>query len=272
MGQRTNRLQQFLQRHPWCCYCGGTAAAETEDHWPPRAAFFGRRWPDGFVFPACTHCNHFTSNHEALFALVCTMRPAKEGFTPRESARLSKAVRAQRRRHPEAMQSIDMTANAKRQVFRSNGWQLKPGGTYHDVPLLNISHPRFRESIELCARKLLLSLYYRHIGHPVPRTGSAVMQWVTNTFQAQGQLDDLLAKMPHLGQPVYHHTTSLADQFTYRCYADESRGLGVFLVTLHSALAIIGVLSKEPDVACQAGEAWQAFNVLPGAGLTVAPQ
>lgn len=165
-----------------------------------------------------------------------------------------------------------MTANAKRAAFRSNGWQLSSGRIYHDVSLLNISHPRFRESIDLCARKLLLSLYYRHIGHPVPRTGSAVMQWAANTLHAQGQLDGLLAKMPHLGQPVHHHTTSLAEQFTYRSYADESKGLGVFLVTLHSALAILGVLSKEPDVACQAGAAWQAFTVLPGAELLVDAQ
>jgi len=263
MGQRANRLKLFLQKHPWCCYCGGKAAAETEDHWPPRAAFFGRRWPDGYVFPACALCNHFTSNHEALFALVCMMVPANHRFTTEAANQFNKAVRAQRHRHPEVMQSIDMTANAKRAVFRSNGWQLPQGESFGNFPLINISHPRFRESVELCGQKLLLSLYYRHIGRPLPRTGSAVMQWVTNTFQAQGELDTLMAKMPDIGRPVHHHTTPLGDQFSYRCYADRSRGLAAFIVTLHGALAIIGVLSDEGEVAWQAGKAWNAFGVLP---------
>jgi len=56
MGQARRRraaLDRFLAEDPVCCFCGGSRAAETGDHVPGRAIFLERKWPEGYLFPAC---------------------------------------------------------------------------------------------------------------------------------------------------------------------------------------------------------------------------
>ena len=45
------RRTRFLAAHPYCCFCGGVVATETEDHIPARSLFVNRQWPEGYVFP-----------------------------------------------------------------------------------------------------------------------------------------------------------------------------------------------------------------------------
>jgi hypothetical protein len=41
-----------------CIFCGGTVPADTIEHYPPKSIFSEKKWPDGYVFPACKPCNH----------------------------------------------------------------------------------------------------------------------------------------------------------------------------------------------------------------------
>lgn len=58
------------KRTPYCCFCGGTSPATTEDHQPGRLFFKGREWPEGFVFPACEPCNSASRLSEKVMALL----------------------------------------------------------------------------------------------------------------------------------------------------------------------------------------------------------
>src|SRR5438309_3008238 len=75
-GKRFHDL--FLEKHPICCFCGGAARAETIDHVPPRTLFRDRRWPEGFIFPACNRCNDVTRKDELLVAMLGRMFPDAE--------------------------------------------------------------------------------------------------------------------------------------------------------------------------------------------------
>jgi hypothetical protein len=48
IGDSKRRKNKFLAEHPWCCFCGGSEKATTEDHQPARSLFDGRRWPEGY--------------------------------------------------------------------------------------------------------------------------------------------------------------------------------------------------------------------------------
>src|SRR5262245_13493291 len=47
IGDSKRRKNKFLAEHPWCCFCGGSEKAITEDHQPARSLFDGRGWPEG---------------------------------------------------------------------------------------------------------------------------------------------------------------------------------------------------------------------------------
>jgi hypothetical protein len=88
MGQAKNKsagLAKFLAQHPRCCFCGGLRVAETGDHVPGRAIFLERKWPEGYLFPACTDCNAATSKDEMLIAVFARAFPnAETGVEQRE--------------------------------------------------------------------------------------------------------------------------------------------------------------------------------------------
>jgi len=97
-GARSNRRAVFFREHPWCCFCGGTTAATTEDHFPGRSVFLGRNWPVGYVFPACTPCNNESSRDECLMAWVVRILYSMDlpeeviGVVARYGGKLGKAL------------------------------------------------------------------------------------------------------------------------------------------------------------------------------------
>jgi hypothetical protein len=62
MGMAKNLREEFFTKNPWCIFCGGTVAATTVEHCPPRAMFDNKEWPEGYAFPACASCNGGSSN------------------------------------------------------------------------------------------------------------------------------------------------------------------------------------------------------------------
>lgn len=88
------RRQKFFAEHPVCCFCGGAARAVEEDHFPSRALFRERVWPEGYAFPACARCNRATSADELIVAMLSRTRGGKEDATARtEVTRYMAAVR-----------------------------------------------------------------------------------------------------------------------------------------------------------------------------------
>src|SRR5438128_2693809 len=99
MGNQRARREAFFDSHPWCCFCGGGVAATTEDHIPARTLFRGKQWPERYVFPACTNCNHASSLDE--LALAALVRIQVSDFTPGDELEFEEALAKLNRRRPE---------------------------------------------------------------------------------------------------------------------------------------------------------------------------
>lgn len=262
MGDKKNKRQHFLEQHPFCCYCGGKTPATTQDHWPSRELFVRRQWPDGYVFPACEPCNNASSRVEGLFALVARMgRKEKESDVEWRDA-LRRLADGQRVRHPGVLGSMEMSATRKRAVFREQKWTLPKGETYSGLGLANINHPAIISAIEMCARKLLLSLYYRHTGRALTAEGSAAFQWATNTLRTDENLDKLLAQLPAIQRPAHHWTTPLSDQFSYRWGTSTDDNLAIFVVLLQGSFVIMGAMSADQVVAQHSLGPWIPLTLL----------
>src|ERR1017187_879161 len=97
MGNASRRRTLFIAKHPMCCYCGGNTPTATEDHWPSRAIFNQRQWPEGYVFPACEQCNAATADDETLFAMLCRIN--QDAITPEANLHMQKLMMAMKERH-----------------------------------------------------------------------------------------------------------------------------------------------------------------------------
>src|SRR5690348_11173313 len=96
MGASTRYRQRFLQDHPNCAFCGGSARATTIEHCPPRAMFQKRQWPEGFEFPACKICNQSSDNQDLIIAMLARFDPTgRQSDDDGKLAGLMKAVNLQ---------------------------------------------------------------------------------------------------------------------------------------------------------------------------------
>lgn len=246
MGSKTRRLTAFIEKHPYCCYCGGDTPAKTQDHFPPRSLFLLRGWPEGYVFPACEVCNNATSGAEMIFSMLARSSMAREsdqGIT--EWRRQLEAVKE---RFPDVFQSLFLSPIKIKNWLRAKGVKLPHGATTMDVPVISIEHPKIHEAAELFATKLFCSLYYLHTSRTLPSAGGIVFRWHSNAQEMDKPLpkdilDPMLTGFPELKR----QGTSLHDQFFYRYAVTETHPYaGAFLVFFHSTLALLGFVF--PDI------------------------
>jgi hypothetical protein len=104
MGEKARRKRQFLAENPFCCFCGGGNPATTEDHVPHRALFTGRRWPEGYVFPACENCNSNTRLAEQVVNFLS--RCYQDPFGRQEETEFNRALDALGNNHPGIIKEI----------------------------------------------------------------------------------------------------------------------------------------------------------------------
>jgi hypothetical protein len=68
--QKRSATQKLIEQYPFCYFCGGTRAATTREHMPPRSLFENSYRPDKLVMPACADCNKGTSTADLAVAIV----------------------------------------------------------------------------------------------------------------------------------------------------------------------------------------------------------
>ena len=76
MGAAKLKREAFYRAHPLCCFCGGGAAATTEEHCPSKSTFQDKVWPEGFTFPSCAECNAGSSDSDVMIAVLGRMSAA----------------------------------------------------------------------------------------------------------------------------------------------------------------------------------------------------
>jgi hypothetical protein len=119
MGDSKRRKSKFFAEHPYCCFCGGSERATTEDHQPARSLFDSRRWPEGYVFPACERCNAASSRDEAVLAYVTRLNYAEAKLSQEQIHDWRRALTGIRRKFPQLTELL--TANQKRAFLKERG-------------------------------------------------------------------------------------------------------------------------------------------------------
>jgi hypothetical protein len=152
MAQGTSRKARFLLEHPICCFCGGTRAATTLDHVPPKACFPLGFWPDEFEFPSCKDCNNGTSKHDTIFGFYSMLVDFnEENRTPADRERFQQLRHEIARRYPEAYPA----ATPIYQV----GHIVTPVPVGYSVS----SNASLNEAVKTIGEKLAHALYYREM-------------------------------------------------------------------------------------------------------------
>jgi hypothetical protein len=162
MGAKKIRKQRFIAAHPWCCFCGGGTATETEDHVPPRVLFHSRVWPEGYTFPACQRCNSATRLIEQVIALLARVdQEPPEAARPEIANELREIMRGIRNNQPALFAELQPTVEQLEKFYRERGIAMPVDSPPAQTPLLNAKGPIVTSSVREFSRKLFLALHYK---------------------------------------------------------------------------------------------------------------
>lgn len=154
---RPTRLQQVIASHPYCYFCGGTRAATTLDHVPPRACFPDGFMPEEFEFPACKACNEGATKQDQIFGLYALLLDFDESKTlsVADRAKIEKLRQGILNNYPDALPDT----RSARPLFHSGLIRtLSPQAISIETP------PAFKEAIVITGQKLAHALYFRETG------------------------------------------------------------------------------------------------------------
>jgi hypothetical protein len=155
MRQKLSKKARFLKNHPFCCFCGGTRAATTLDHVPPKACFPVGFWPDEFEFPSCNLCNNGTSKYDTIFGLYSMLMDFNEANrTAADRARVEQLRHEIANRYPDALP--DPATHVP--LYRA-GHIITPSPVAVSVGM----KPVVREAMKTIGEKLAHALYYREM-------------------------------------------------------------------------------------------------------------
>lgn len=244
MGHSKDRRQRFFKAHPYCCFCGGSRLAETFDHVPGRAFFIDRKNPDEFVFPACRKCNSCSQDAENFLRLIAV---AEEQDSD-DRARWQNSVKYVRNRHPELLDSLQMSLREKRTALSKLGLERPRGMAFQEVPIVKLDHDLWKSSIDIFGRKLLLALHYQCFGKVLPPTGGIALSFQSNTTVGQGSLLEKFMELTDQLAIPKHQNRQLDKQFSIRWSAMQNPITAIWAIHLHSRLFYVGVSSEDRNL------------------------
>jgi len=158
MGDAQRRRRRLIDEHPWCCFCGGSTPASSVDHVPPRTCFKGRAGPEGFEFPACSHCQTASRLDEMAVAFyVQALDSNPDNF---DEAAVNKAITGIANNLPHLLPNPYLSGARKRAFYRELGLAKPTNRLARELPVIQI-HPDLHDRINRYARKLACALFYR---------------------------------------------------------------------------------------------------------------
>jgi len=240
MGAKKARLSAFLAKHPFCCFCGGSAAATTQDHIPPRGIFAEKKWPEGYVFPGCTSCNNGSARDDALVAFLSRMNvDAADGTV--EAMEWNKLLTSIREHYPGLAREMILSANEVRRWMRKHGVAKPFGLTYGEVPMIRIPEV-IVAAVRRFNNKLLRALHYKHTGMIIPSTAWTHLQWWTNANLLAREFPREIAEMMPGRAALKRGKVLLGNQFGYSFGTGNDGTLGAYLATFRKSFVVVGVV------------------------------
>lgn len=242
MGRAAENKKRFLKQHPKCCFCGGEREATTTDHIPSRAVFVGRNWPEGYEYPACIECNRDTAQDEQVVALIS--RFGLHDPRPGEDKELEKLLLGIRNNNPNVLRELQLRPIEVKRFLRNRDMELPQGMTTKEYPAVKLSGPLVTAAIERFARKLFLSLHYKHTNQIVTSSGGITIRWLSNGTKLSPEVEanfiQIIQNMP--GSPEIRRSgEDISDQFKYR-YAVVDGSFSAYMVWFRNTLAMFGIV------------------------------
>ncbi len=246
MGEAKQRKMQLLAAKTPCIFCGGAAHATTEEHCPPKALFRERKWPEGYVFPACASCNNGSSDDDLLVAFLAQLQPSANAETLSKGFGL---MRMTHRQFPGLLEKMmTSTAVEARANARRLGMRPKPGQTYQELGIVNVT-AAMDDCVANVAAKLTKAVYYMQTGKIFPSDGAIMFQWFTNAQRIEhGRivLLDGLAGLAAMSPPIMRSGKNLKDQFDFRYSQGENGELHVLQVVFGEVFGFVTIFSPTP--------------------------
>jgi hypothetical protein len=248
MSRRSLRRLEFFRKHPLCCFCGGIAPATQEDHFPSRALFLNRVWPEGYAFPACAKCNHVTKHDELIVALLARLRGGRAD--PETDGEFRRYLGDIRRYFPGLLESMrpPKTHRELRNSLKKYGLTLQPGQASTDIPILSVKDERIQRAVLNFGHKLGIALYYKHTGKALPTPGAVALRWYSNLQIESDAIPRELADVMPLFPRLQRAQAKLSDQFFYRIGITEEETIGTFLAMFRESFAIVGFMSVDSKI------------------------
>lgn len=241
--RKQSATMRLLQQHPFCCLCGGTQAATTRDHIPPKSLFDNSHRPHGIVVPACQECNNGSSTADLVVSLIARWRFDQETENERKDhRRLALRLRKQAPEIASEWTSLGLVARkrAKRHL-REQGVELPSGSVVaignHTMPFIN-----------LFCHKLVLGLYFDHFQEALSARGGVFATFMTKEdLAANGPPQDLLNLFPK-ARALIQGVWDTSDQFAYRYDENKEDGLFGCAARLRKGILIVGLAIRDRNL------------------------
>jgi hypothetical protein len=243
---RLNALNNFLSLHPICCFCGGIEKATTQDHLPPKSVFDSKKWPIGYVFPACSKCNNDSSKYDSIFALVSRIYPSgKESeLVSRETEKLIKAYVEV---YPDEAASAVLSANQKRRLAKKHGLQAAAGQTYGELPIMKVPDS-WNHAIQFVNAKLIKALHYKHTGKIIPQGSALRTKWWTNAEFLLGKFPNEFSMLVREDVQLKRDKVSLNTQFSYSFQTSDDGRLGIYGIYFRRSFYVVGLVAFDANL------------------------
>ncbi len=216
MATRSDLRAALLTLSSNCVFCGGTSAATTIEHCPPRAMFQFKRWPEGFEFPACATCNNGSGDDDAAVAMLA--RFSADGAGGDTDGRTEGLIRNVAAQFPGVFTNVVPTHLEARQRNRTLGIKPRLGELQQDAAPITLPG-EVKNAVNTFARKLGKALYYKHTNAIFPNDGTLAFNWFTNVelvlhgrYKLFETLSDIDGSVPSLVRGGKY----LNDQFEYK--------------------------------------------------------
>lgn len=243
MGQSKRNLLRFLSQNPKCCFCGGDRPASTQDHWPPRAIFHSRRWPEGFVFPACLECNGASRKSEKIMATILY-----SDNDDQDNQRFKKNLESVARDYPDLLSSmLPKNANEIRKTIKEHGIEKPKGLAFADLPIIKLERNFWTEHVQIFAKKMLLALHYQCFGVPLSHNGAIWIYHYTNFDLIADRVPESIFRLPENVVIPMRQKTLLDHQFSLKWGHIKGTKTGLFVMHFHNKFMICGITTEEPE-------------------------
>lgn len=226
-----------------CIFCGGLEMATTVDHCPPRAIFSERKWPEGYVFPACMRCNSGSKESENWIALLSCMHGLDAAETPRIAGEFMRIGRSLLK--PAILKEMLLSSSAKRQLTRKIGADLEPGQTFSEFPLVRVPSAA-TAAVPVFAAKLAKALHFMHTDRVVPNEAAIEHRWFTNYNSAEGKVPEEIFTVPTGAPALRRGKVDLGGQFNYRFGVANNGELSMFTIWFRSSFCMVVMITFDP--------------------------